>query len=66
MARTLNLDILNKHPKGEGKWTRVKNTKNSKEKSLIDYVNCSKTLSKDIMKVLIDEQETYKTKGTNK
>ena len=66
MVRTLNLDILNKHPKGEGKWTRVKNTKNSKEKSLIDYANCSKTLSKDIMKVLIDEQETYKTKGTNK
>ena len=44
MARTLNLDILNKHPKGEGKWTRVKNTKNSKEESIIDYVICSKTL----------------------
>ena len=66
MARTLNLDILNKHPKGEGKWTRVKNTKNSKEESIIDYVICSKTLSKDTMKVLIDDQGTYKTKGTNK
>ena len=66
MARTLNLDILSKHPKCDGKWTRVKNTKNSKEKSIIDYVICSKTLSKDIMKVLIDDQGTYKTKGTNK
>ena len=58
MVRTLNLDILNKHPKCEGKWTRAKNIKNSKEKSMIYYAICSKTLSKDIMKVLIDAQET--------
>ena len=65
MVRTLNLDILNKHAKCEGKWTRV-NTKNSNEKSIIDYAICSKTLSKDIMKVLIDDKETYKIKGKNK
>ena len=47
------------------KWTRV-NTKNSNKKSIIDYAICSKTLSKDIMKVLIDDQETYKIKGKNK
>ena len=52
-------------PKCKGKWTRV-NTKNSNEKSIIDYAICSKTLSKDIMKVLIDDQETYKIKGKNK
>ena len=62
---TLNLDILNRHAKFEGKWTRA-NTKNSNEKSIIDYAVCSKTLSKDFMKVLIDDQETYKIKGKNK
>ena len=40
MKRTLKLDILNKHVKCEGKWTGV-NTKNSNEKSVIDYVTCS-------------------------
>ena len=65
MVRTLNLDILNKHAKYEGKWTRV-NIKNSNEKSIIDYAICSKTISKNIMKVLIDDQETYKIKGKNK
>ena len=65
MVRTLNIDILNKHAKCEGKWTRV-STKNSNKKSVTDYANCSKTLSKDIMKVIIDDQETYKIKGKNK
>ena len=65
MVRTLNLDILNKDAKCEGKSTRV-NAKNSNEKSIIDYAICSKTLLKDIMKVLIDDQETYKIKGKNK
>ena len=36
------------------------------KKLIIDYAICSKTLSKDIMKVLIDEKETYKIKGKNK
>ena len=61
MVRTLNREILNKHVKYEEKWTRV-NTKNSNEKSII-YAICSKTLSKDIVKVLTDDQETYKIKG---
>ena len=65
MVRTLNLGILNRHAKFEEKWTRV-NTKNSNEKSIIDYAICSKTLSKDFIKVLIDHQETYKIKGKNK
>ena len=39
---------------------------NSNEKSIIDYTICSKTLSKYIMMVLIDDQETYKIKGKNK
>ena len=56
MVRTLNLSILKKNSKCEGKSTRV--TKNSNEKLIIDYAICSKTLSKDIMKVLIDDQET--------
>ena len=43
MVRTLNLDILNKHAKCEGKWTRV-STENCNEKSIIDYAICSKTL----------------------
>ena len=61
MVRTLNLDILNKHAKCE-----YINTKNSNKKSIIDYAICSKTLSKNIMKVIIDDQETYKIKGKNK
>ena len=61
MVRTLNLGILNKHAKCEGKWTRV-NTKNCNEKSMIGYAICSKILSKSIMKVLIDDQETCKKK----
>ena len=65
MVRTLNSGILNKHAKCEGKWTRV-NTKNCYELSVINYAICSKTLSKNIMKVLIDDQETCKIKGKNK
>ena len=61
MVRTLNLGILNKHAKCEGKWTRV-NTKNCNEKSMIGYAIWSKILPKSIMKVLIDDQETYKKK----
>ena len=64
MVRTLNLRILNKHAKCEGKSRRV--TKNSNEKLIIYYAICSKTLSKDIMKVLIDDQETYKIESKNK
>ena len=45
MVRTLNMDILNKHAKCEGKWTRV-NTKNCNEKSIIDYAIRSKTIEK--------------------
>ena len=65
MVRTLNLDILNKHAKCERKWTRV-NTRICNEKSILDYAICSKSLSKNIMKVLIDDQETYKIKSKNK
>ena len=65
MVRPLNLNILNKHTKCEGKWARL-NTKNSNEKSIIDYSICSKTLLKNIMKVLIDDQETCKIKGKSK
>ena len=65
MVRTLNLHILAKNAKCEGKWTSV-STKNCNEKSIIDYAICSKTLSKNIMKVLIDDQETCKIKSKNK
>ena len=41
-------------------------TKNSNKKSIIDYAICSKTLLKEILKVLIGDQETYKIKGRNK
>ena len=40
MVRKLNLDVLKKHSKCEGKWTKV-NTKNSNENSMIDYATCS-------------------------
>ena len=65
MVRTLNLDILNKHAKCEGNWTRD-NTKNSNEKPIINYAICLKYISKNIMKVLIGDQKTYKIKGKNK
>ena len=45
MVRTLNMVILNKHAKCEGKWTKV-NTKNCNEKSIIDYAIRSKTIEK--------------------
>ena len=41
-------------------------TKNSNKKSVKDYAICSKTLLKEILKVLIGDQETYKIKGRNK
>ena len=65
MVRTLNLEILNIYTKCEGKWTRV-SIKICNEKPIIDYAICSKTLSKNIVKALIDDQETYKIKGKNK
>ena len=59
MVRTLNLYILKKHAKCEGKWTRVNsNTQNSNEKAIIDYAICSKTLSKNIMKVYLIKKHT--------
>ena len=39
---------------------------NGNEKSITDNAICSKTLSKNIMKVLTDDQEAYKIKGKNK
>ena len=39
---------------------------NSNKKSVKDYAICSKTLLKEILKVLIGDQETYKIKGRNK
>ena len=51
MVRTLNLNILNKHAKCEGKWTRA-NTKNCNEKSILDYAICSKALSKNIIRMI--------------
>ena len=41
-------------------------TKNSNKKSVKDYAICSKTVLKEILKVLIGDQETYKIKGRNK
>ena len=46
-VRKLNLDVLKKHSKCEGKWTKV-NTKNSNENSMIDYATCSKIYNKTL------------------
>ena len=51
-----NLRILSKHSKCERKLTRFI-TKNSNEISTIDYAICSKMLSKNIIKVSINDQK---------
>ena len=50
-----NVMILSKHSKCERKLTRFI-TKNSNEISTIDYAICSKMLSKNIIKVSINDQ----------
>lgn len=51
-----NVMILSKHSKCERKLTRFI-TKNSNEISTIDYAICSKMLSKNIIKVSINDQK---------
>lgn len=51
-----NLMILSKHSECERKLTRFI-TKNSNEISTIDYAICSKMLSKNIIKVSINDQK---------
>lgn len=51
-----NLIILSKHSECERKLTRFI-TKNSNEISTIDYAICSKMLSKNIIKVSINDQK---------
>ena len=65
LTNNFNLKILNKSPKCKGKWTRI-NTKNDKEKSIIDYALCTQALYKNINTMIIYEEENYKLSGKNK
>ena len=48
--------IVNKTEKCTGKWTRV-NTKNEKEKSILDYVMTNESLYEDLIEMKIDEEK---------
>ena len=65
LANNLNLKILNRSPKCEGKWKRI-NTKNENEKFIIDYTLCTQTLYTNINTIIIDEEENYKLNGKSK
>ena len=51
--------IVNKTKKCKGKWTRV-NTKNNKEKSILDYVITNQSTYDDIIEMKIDEEKLYR------
>ena len=43
----------------EGKWTRI-NTKNEKEKAILDYVVTNESIYDDIVEMNIDEEKLYR------
>ena len=51
--------IINKTNKCKGMWTRV-NTKNDKEKSILDYVMTNQSVYDDIIEMNIDEEKLYR------
>ena len=51
--------IVNKTEKCKGKWTRV-NTKNEKEKSILDYAMTNESIYDDIIEMKIDEEKLYR------
>ena len=59
-----NLVVLNKTDKCQGTWTRV-NTKNEKEKSVIDYIITTNEMYDNVKDMIIDEEGCYKVKGKN-
>ena len=54
-----NLVVLNKTDKCQGTWTRV-NTKNEKEKSVIDYIITTNEMYDNVKDMIIDEEGCYK------
>ena len=64
-TNNFNLKTLNKSPKCKGKWTRI-NTKNEKEKSIIDYALCTQALYTNLNTITIDEEKNQKRYGRSK
>ena len=59
MEHTTQGIIVNKTSKCKGKWTRI-NTKNDKEKSILDYVMTNQSVYDDIIEMTIDEEKLYR------
>ena len=59
-----NTVILNVAAKHQGSWTRV-NRKNTKEKSIIDYIIVSQNMIENIIESATDDDDIYLIEGTN-
>ena len=59
MIQNTNMTLMNAQPVCQGKWTRV-NTKKPEERSVLDYVLASPSLSTSITSMVIDEDESHK------
>ena len=61
-----NLYIVNRLDVCDGKWTRV-NTRHSNQRSILDYLISSKSLTPSITKMTIDDEaEYYRLQGKNR
>ena len=59
MIQNTNMTLMNAQPVCQGKWTRV-NSKKPEERSVLDYVLVSPSLSTSITSMVIDEDESHK------
>ena len=59
LINSYDLDVLNFHQECSGKWTRVKKKKDKIEKSVLDYVLCTKQMSNFVSAMEIDENHLF-------
>ena len=59
MEQATKAVIVNKTLKCKGKWTRI-NTRNEKEKAILDYVVTNESIFDDIIEMKIDEEKLYR------
>ena len=58
VVKNNKLLIINAKEKCKGLWTR-ENSKNNLEKAVLDYVICNEEMEKDIVKMVIDDEQKY-------
>ena len=53
------LKVINFHQNTVGKWTRIQKTKNSEQKSVLDYILVKEDIAEKVERLIIDEDKLY-------